>query len=58
VEKANDVLILNDTYNANPDSMSLALKTLQKCQFASKKIAILGDMLELGDASVPEHIEF
>lgn len=57
VEKVNDVLILNDTYNANPDSMSLALKTLQKCQFASKKIAILGDMLELGDASVPEHIE-
>jgi UDP-N-acetylmuramoyl-tripeptide--D-alanyl-D-alanine ligase len=37
--------------------MSLALNTLGKYKIVDKKIAILGDMLELGDASVDEHIE-
>ncbi len=47
--------ILNDTYNANPDSMLAALETLVSMKSAGKKIAVLGDMKELGAASEREH---
>ena len=46
--------ILLDAYNANPSSMRVALETLQSIK-APHKIAILGDMLELGAASLTEH---
>jgi len=36
--------------------MNLALQTLQKYNHATQKIAVLGDMLEQGDASIDEHI--
>jgi UDP-N-acetylmuramoyl-tripeptide--D-alanyl-D-alanine ligase len=45
---AGGVVILNDAYNANPDSMIAALRTLAAAQGAGKKIAVLGDMRELG----------
>ena len=38
--------VIDDTYNANPDSMNAAIDVL--CQFQGRKIAILGDMAELG----------
>ena len=41
--------ILNDAYNANPYSLQVAFKSLKKCPF--KKIAVIGDMLELGKKS-------
>lgn len=48
--------ILNDTYNANPASMQAGLMTL--CQFTTgKKVAILGDMLELGIISDKAHYQ-
>jgi len=47
--------ILNDTYNANPDSMLAALETLMSMKSAGKKIAVLGDMKELGASSEREH---
>lgn len=43
----NGALIIDDTYNANYDSMSNAIKLLGKTK--GKKIAVLGSMLELGD---------
>jgi UDP-N-acetylmuramoyl-tripeptide--D-alanyl-D-alanine ligase len=49
------VTILNDTYNSNPDSVIVALKTLQSIVSGGKKIVVLGDMRELGDASKREH---
>ena len=49
------VLVYNDTYNANPDSMIPALKTLASARIPGKKIAVLGDMRELGDAGPEEH---
>ncbi|MFN3306795.1 MAG: UDP-N-acetylmuramoyl-tripeptide--D-alanyl-D-alanine ligase [Candidatus Kapaibacteriota bacterium] len=52
-----NLTILNDTYNANPSSMQLALETIKKLGAHRTKIAILGDMLELGDASLNEHCE-
>lgn len=40
--------IINDSYNANPESMKAALLALQKLKTSGEKIAVLGDMLELG----------
>jgi UDP-N-acetylmuramoyl-tripeptide--D-alanyl-D-alanine ligase len=51
----NGLTILNDTYNANPDSMLAALRTLMSMKSSGKKIAVLGDMKELGGASEREH---
>jgi UDP-N-acetylmuramoyl-tripeptide--D-alanyl-D-alanine ligase len=47
-------VIINDTYNANPDSMIAALQTLSNSA-GTKKIAILGDMFELGEYSELGH---
>jgi UDP-N-acetylmuramoyl-tripeptide--D-alanyl-D-alanine ligase len=49
------VTILNDTYNANPDSMIAALETLQAMRTDGKRIAVLADMLELGARAELEH---
>lgn len=51
------LVVLNDAYNANPQSMSAALKTLTDfpASNAARRIAILGDMLELGDQSPALH---
>lgn len=50
----NGATILLDAYNANPSSMQPALQSL--CAMpATRRIAILGDMLELGDESQKEH---
>jgi len=46
--------ILDDTYNSSPASLRLALDTLQSLP-AKRKIAVLGDMLELGEFSEPAH---
>ncbi len=52
-------LIIDDTYNASPIAMREALETLRqiKEQTEQKKIAVLGDMMELGQYSVEEHKE-
>ncbi|NTV06071.1 MAG: UDP-N-acetylmuramoyl-tripeptide--D-alanyl-D-alanine ligase, partial [Chlorobiaceae bacterium] len=47
--------ILNDTYNANSDSMRLAIDALCDIPCAGKRVAVLGDMLELGLAEDVEH---
>ncbi len=46
--------VIMDAYNANPSSMEQALKNFAQLNF-SKKVAILGEMLELGDYSEGEH---
>jgi len=53
VETAHNRLIV-DAYNANPTSMAAALKNFASMS-AAHKMAILGDMRELGDASAEEH---
>lgn len=55
VSKVHGVTILNDTYNANPDSVLAALKTLALMECKGQKIVVLGDMLELGEVSEREH---
>ncbi|MGC8736905.1 MAG: UDP-N-acetylmuramoyl-L-alanyl-D-glutamate--2,6-diaminopimelate ligase [Dissulfurimicrobium sp.] len=49
-----DFYLIDDSYNANPASMAMALETLSVWG-RGKKIAILGDMLELGKRSVSFH---
>lgn len=49
------VTILNDTYNANPESVASTLEALQTMKCPGKKIVILGDMLELGEYAQEEH---
>lgn len=49
--------IIDDAYNANPDSMKAALDFLQQCSHGKKRAVILGDMLELGDLSEKAHFE-
>lgn len=49
-------VIIDDTYNAGPASMKSALKTLSMME-GGRKIAVLGDMLELGDHALDAHLE-
>jgi UDP-N-acetylmuramoyl-tripeptide--D-alanyl-D-alanine ligase len=49
------VTVINDSYNANPESMRAALKTLVSMSKGRRSIAVLGPMLELGDRTVEEH---
>jgi len=46
---------LDDSYNANPDSMRAALYTLADIATAGRRIAVLGRMAELGDLEESEH---
>ncbi|MGQ9646774.1 MAG: UDP-N-acetylmuramoyl-tripeptide--D-alanyl-D-alanine ligase [Thermodesulfobacteriota bacterium] len=49
------VSLINDAYNANPRSMELALEILSQMKGGGRGVAVLGDMLELGDDSVEAH---
>jgi UDP-N-acetylmuramoyl-tripeptide--D-alanyl-D-alanine ligase len=56
-ERSDGVLVLNDAYNANPDSVRAALKTLVGIgrDGGRRTWAVLGEMAELGDSSAVEH---
>jgi len=47
--------LINDAYNANPRSMTEALKTLDNFKTQGRRIFVIGDMLELGDRSITAH---
>ena len=49
--------LIMDAYNANPTSLKLAIKTFENIKTVKNKYLILGDMLELGVASLEEHIK-
>ncbi len=53
--KTDDYTIINDVYNANPVSMMAGIDVLAKSEF--RKVAILGDMFELGDFAPKLHFE-
>jgi len=52
----NNITIINDTYNANPQSMRLALTTLKNIA-KGRQIAVLGDMAELGNYAPQAHTD-
>jgi len=58
VQHAGPVAVLNDAYNANPLSMAAALRTLADAQCGDqRRVALLGDMKELGSESAGAHLE-
>jgi UDP-N-acetylmuramoyl-tripeptide--D-alanyl-D-alanine ligase len=54
IEK-NGVKIILDAYNANPSSMKVAIENFDQLKIENSKIAILGDMFELGETAEEEH---
>jgi UDP-N-acetylmuramyl pentapeptide synthase len=55
IEGIKSTTILDDTYNASPAAVEQALETLASMKYAKRKIAVIGDMLELGRFSSEEH---
>jgi UDP-N-acetylmuramoyl-tripeptide--D-alanyl-D-alanine ligase len=54
--RSDGIVVINDAYNASPDSMSAALKTLaQVIEPGQRSIAVLGEMTALGEYSDEEH---
>jgi len=56
LQRADGILIINDAYNASPDSTKAALQTLAHLGKSGRRtVAVLGEMAELGSQSVSEH---
>jgi len=51
------VTVINDAYNANPDSCAEALEVLGRAQARGRRVAVMGDMKELGQQSGQLHAE-
>ncbi|MGD8251037.1 MAG: UDP-N-acetylmuramoyl-tripeptide--D-alanyl-D-alanine ligase [Desulfobacterales bacterium] len=57
IKQVGSIHVIDDTYNANPASMTAALDTLTTLRGSRRGIAVLGEMLELGAASAALHRE-
>jgi len=55
VHKLGDITLIEDCYNANPQSVGAALSILEKCGPVERRVAFLGDMHELGESSPARH---
>jgi UDP-N-acetylmuramoyl-tripeptide--D-alanyl-D-alanine ligase len=55
IDGQNGSVIIDDSYNSSPEALKAALITLGSLEASGKKIAVLGDMLELGSHSDREH---
>ena len=53
--KAHGKLVIDDTYNSNPSSVKAALDVLSEIKYKGRKVAILGNMNELGDLEEESH---
>jgi UDP-N-acetylmuramoyl-tripeptide--D-alanyl-D-alanine ligase len=57
LEEVDGIILIDDSYNANPASMKAALVTLRDMKEERRAIAVLGDMLELGTTAAQAHLE-
>ena len=55
IERADGVTIINDAYNANPDSVLAAFDAVEAFSGGRRKLVVLGEMAELGETSLHEH---
>jgi len=55
VKRFKNFMMIDDTYNANPESTIAAIETVNKIKIFNRKILILGDMLELGKNRIRMH---
>ncbi|MDD2309734.1 MAG: UDP-N-acetylmuramoyl-tripeptide--D-alanyl-D-alanine ligase [Desulfuromonadaceae bacterium] len=55
IERLGSITLVDDSYNANPGSTKAALETLAQIAAAGHRIAVLGDMLELGEHEAEAH---
>ncbi|MGW2055917.1 UDP-N-acetylmuramoyl-tripeptide--D-alanyl-D-alanine ligase [Streptomyces sp. NPDC001840] len=54
-ERADGVTVIDDAYNANPDSMAAALRALASMGTGRRTVAVIGEMRELGPGSAADH---
>ena len=57
IREIHGIQFIDDSYNANPDSMKAALRTLVELDADGRRVAVLGEMSELGDESERGHRE-
>lgn len=55
IDGIKDTIIIDDTYNSSPVALERALSTLREVEGFTRKVAVLGDMLELGRFSIDSH---
>ena len=55
IEGLNSSVLIDDTYNSSPDAVMAALESLKSLECTGRRIAVLGDMMELGSYSSEEH---
>lgn len=55
IQRQDGVTVVNDAFNANPDSVAAALRTLAAMSVGRRTVAVLGEMAELGDAARQGH---
>jgi UDP-N-acetylmuramyl pentapeptide synthase len=55
IEGIKDTTLIDDTYNSSPVAVERALLSMKELRGVKRRIAVLGDMLELGQFSVREH---
>lgn len=56
-QRSDGVTVVNDAYNANPESMAAALRTLVAMSAGRRRVAVLGEMAELGEEHQAAHEE-
>ena len=57
IVRVREATVINDSYNANPDAMKAALDMLWDMGKSCRRLAVLGDMLEMGEMAESGHLE-